>query len=179
MPLIVDCYNLLHADMPPALAGLDEGRLCRLLAMSRHRGAAMTVVCDGGVKPRLAEHSPVDAVELRYAGVGRSADEVIMAMIAADSGPRRLVVVTDDREIQKAARRRRAKVLPCAAMVAELARVAERLERPGGQGAGQGGGDAKPTLGADAADVESWAKLFGVDPDRPIDPREGRRRGEW
>jgi uncharacterized protein len=169
MPLIVDCYNLLHADMPPLLAGLDEALLCRLLDVSRYRGGAMTVVCDGGPKPGLAERSPVESVELRYAGAGRSADAEIMAMIAADSAPRRLSVVSDDREIQKAARRRRAKVVGCAAMVAELARAAERLERQGGPG-------AQPEPNVPDGDVASWAKLFGVDPDKPIDPREPKRR---
>lgn len=168
MPLIVDCYNLLHADMPPLLAGLDEARLCRLLDVSRYRGGAMTVVCDGGPKPGLAQRSPVESVELRYAGAGRSADAEIMAMIAADSAPRRLVVVSDDREIQQAARRRRAKVMPCPAMVAELARAAERLERAGHQRMHD-----QPNL--PGGDVRAWAKLFGVDPDKPIDPRERKR----
>ncbi len=171
--MIVDCYNLLHADMPPLLAGLDEARLCRLLDVSRYRRSAMTVVCDGGPKPGLAQHSPVESVELRYAGAGRSADAEIMAMIAADSAPRRLSVVSDDHEIQKAARRRRAKVVACAALVSELARAAGRLEQQERQGGGHHRDGAKPAPGGD---VESWAELFGVDPDKPIDPREQRRR---
>lgn len=111
MGLVIDGYNLLHAPMPPSLAGLEEDRLCRLLARGPWRGRVV-VVCDGQPKP-FAPASPVPEVELLYSG-GRSADEVIEELIARDTAPRRLTVVSTDRQVQKAAKRRR-----CAAMTSE------------------------------------------------------------
>ncbi len=168
MPLIIDCYNLLHADMPPLLAGLEEDRLCRLLDVSRYRAGAITVVCDGLPKPDLPSRSPVTSVALIYSGRDRSADDVIIAMIDADSAPRRLVVVSDDREIQKAARRRRAKAVGCGAFVGELRALAERLESDGG--------DAPDLSCSFEGDAAHWAALFGLDPNQPIDARPSRRR---
>src|SRR5687768_8879589 len=93
--------------MPPGLAGLDEAGLCRALARSAWASGRIMVVCDGAPKPH-ARDSPEPGVELLYAGRGVSADDRIEALIEADTAPRRLTVVSSDRAIQKAARRRRA-----------------------------------------------------------------------
>lgn len=172
MPLIVDCYNLLHADMPPILAGLDEDRLCRLLDISAYPDGAITVVCDGLPKPHLPSRSPVESVALVYSGSDQSADDVIIAAIDADTAPRRLTVVSDDRQIQKAARRRRAKVVGCTALVAELRGLAERTRDL--QSKGPGHPPHAQSDGPAAGDVETWARMFGVDPDAPIDPKADR-----
>ncbi|MCC7145680.1 MAG: NYN domain-containing protein [Phycisphaeraceae bacterium] len=154
MSLIVDCYNLLHHDMPPELAGLEEEGLCQLLAKSRWRGQRMAVVCDGVAKPGGLTQSPVLEVELVYSGRKRSADDVIVEEIARDSAPRRLWVVSDDRQIQKAARRRRAKVLSCGEMVKEL------LEAKSGGGKGaKGSGKSQRRL--DDSEVARWVERFG------------------
>jgi len=104
MPLLVDCYNVLHVTMPPPLAGLDEGGLCRaIVAAGLHRDGTAVVVADGRPKPLGETASPVAGVELIYAGAERTADDVIIERIGADSAPRRLTVVTNDREIVRAA----------------------------------------------------------------------------
>ncbi|MEM7626702.1 MAG: NYN domain-containing protein [Planctomycetota bacterium] len=127
MRLIVDCYNVLHATMPPVLAGLDEAGLCRALArttwashpggISRGNaaGAGIVVVADGRPKPLRAVESPVPEVELVFAGQTpgshRSADDLIIQLINQHSAPRRLTVVSSDRQIRAAARRRKARDL--------------------------------------------------------------------
>jgi predicted RNA-binding protein with PIN domain len=154
MALIVDCYNILHAEMPPPLAGLDEAGLCRAIARSVWRGQPVTVVCDGKVKPGGASESPVDEVVLLFAGKGKSADDVILDMIGADHSPRKLVIATSDHEIQKAARRRRCKVLS-----------AERFIRTLSSRPGQGNVEARPTAPLDESEVGRWLEEFGVDDD--------------
>ena len=162
MPLIVDCYNLLHHDMPASLAGLEESRLCRLLAASRFRGQPIAVVCDGVVKPGGLRRSPVEGVKLIYSGREHSADDVIISMIDRDTAPRRLTVVSNDREIQKAAGRRRAKVLACAALIAHLRQVAEIAETA------RSAGESDQARLCET-DVIDWARQFEVDPDQRID----------
>ncbi|MCE9592058.1 MAG: NYN domain-containing protein [Planctomycetes bacterium] len=153
MPLVVDCYNVLHQTMPASMAGLDEDGLCRALARSLWAGQTITVVCDGAPKPHLARESPVAGVELVYAGKSRSADAWIMEMIQRESAPRRLTVATSDREIQKAAKRRGAKVIPAE----ELIRT---LSIQGPKGGGRGG---KPSGPLSEDEVARWMREFGVD----------------
>ncbi len=127
MPLIVDCYNVLHATMPPMLAGLNEASLCRALARTpwaRGSGGSIVVVADGRPKPLGVTESPVASVDLIYAGSHpgnfRSADDLIIDLIDAATAPRRLTVVSSDRQIRAAARRRRAKDMTSDAFVDRL-----------------------------------------------------------
>ncbi|MCC7203616.1 MAG: NYN domain-containing protein [Phycisphaeraceae bacterium] len=155
MPLLIDGYNLLHATMPPSLAGLDEEGLCRLLARSPWRGQSIRVVCDGVPKPDTPSASPVPEVDLIYSGRKRSADDLIIQFIDADTAPRRLLVVSDDHQIQKAARRRRASPVPCAAFVHQLSTLSATkpsLEL-----------EADRPTDLDAGEVRQWLKEFGLD----------------
>ncbi len=81
-------------------------------------------------------------------------------MVDRDSAPRRLVVVSNDREIQKAARRRRAKVMSCEQLISLLTRPTT----------GSGETLDKPTGALGAAEIEMWLAEFDVDGDEPIDP---------
>jgi len=156
MPLLIDCYNVLHARMPGMLAGLDEVGLCFALGRSGWANERVTVVCDGNPKPLGLIESPVDNVELVYSGQGRDADTVIIEMIGADTAPKRLTVVSSDREIQKAARRRRAKVLGSDQFIAQLA-----ASLSSGAGAPP---TAKPSPGKlSDDDVNRWLERFGFD----------------
>lgn len=168
MPLFIDCYNLLHAAMPPSLAGLDELWLCRLLAQGPWSGDRIVVVCDGSAKPH-APHSPLPQVELLYSGKDRSADDVIRELIDADSAPRRAVVVSDDRQIQKAARRRRCRVIPCADFVHLLAASGPSSARPGPANL------TPPTQKFQTmseSEIDHWLKRFGYRTNEPIDPTD-------
>ncbi|MEM1444689.1 MAG: NYN domain-containing protein [Planctomycetota bacterium] len=131
MPLLIDCYNVLHCAMPAMLAGLDVDRLCRSLSQTHWaKSGSITVVADGRPNPLGTPTSPVPEVELVYAGGGssggRSADDVIIARIEASKSPRRLTVVSSDREIRAAARHRR-----CTAWSSEdfLSRLCGQLRR--------------------------------------------------
>lgn len=162
MPLIVDCYNLLHTTMPPVLAGLEEASLCRLLARSVWRGRRMVVVCDGAPKPLGVMESPVDEVELIYAGIARSADDVIVDLINESTSPRRLTVVSSDREIQKAARRRRAHAVSSDSFINELLKM---LSSPA-QGPPPANKPAMPPKLSEN-EVDRWLNHFGIDPNAP------------
>lgn len=158
MALLVDCYNVLHTAMPASLAGLDEAGLC--IALDRWaRGGRVVVVCDGSVKPHGPEASPAEGVELVYSGPGRSADDVIIAMIDADTAPRRLTVVSNDRTIQKAARRRRCRVMTCERLIGVLAAGSR------GTSSAAKHGMNTPMGPLNEEEVERWLEHFGIDPD--------------
>lgn len=116
MPLLIDGNNLIHAL---ARVGPNLGRagLCKLLAALAEpgrpgplAGERVCVVFDGAApRGRLAEQMKHDRLEAVYSAP-RSADELILERIAADSAPRRLTVVSSDRELRRAGRRRRCKL---------------------------------------------------------------------
>lgn len=111
MGLIVDAYNVLHCShvLPSSLAMISATDLCRLIDRSRWGGDRTAVVCDGSPKPD--EGSYEGGVRLVYSGPGRDADSVIEQLIAEDTSPRDLLVVSNDRRIHKAARKRRCRTM--------------------------------------------------------------------
>lgn len=161
MPVLIDCYNLLHCEMPASLAGLDERRLCDALARSPWVKQRVFVVCDGAVKPDGPAASGVPGVELVYSGGAASADDVIERMINDDSAPRRLTVVSNDRQIQKAARRRKARVMSCEHFIRALAGAAGRAAKQQQKPRKSDGYMTSPQLAPH--EVDEWMAEFGIE----------------
>ncbi|MEM1213856.1 MAG: NYN domain-containing protein [Planctomycetota bacterium] len=157
MPLILDAYNLLHAEKPDALAGLDEPGLCRVLDASPLARHGITVVCDGRPKPHSLHPDALDHVELRFSQ-DESADAAIVRMVHQDSAPKRLTVVTDDRQIAALIKRKRARHQSCHAFLTTLARLAP-VTPPSNQPS-----KAKPHVDSlGEAQTRAWLKAFGLD----------------
>lgn len=168
--LIIDAYNLLHAPMPVALAGLDEARLCHLLgsrSQSPRQSDRVVIVCDGRPKPLGLTKSPVESVELRYSGPNRSADDVIIEMIDSSTAPRSLIIVSSDRQIRRAARRRRATSLTAQQFIGRLAAsLSSRHLKE--RAAGKKKADVGPLT---SDEVRNWLNTFAIDPDEErVDP---------
>jgi len=151
MALIVDAYNVLHRThvLPNRYAMISATDLCRLLETSRWAGRPMAVVCDGVRKP--TEDDYAGEVELIYAGAGGDADSVIERLIAASDAPRDLTVVSNDRRLQKAARRRRARTLASERFLRQLVRSPKPPPAPGA---------GKPKQ---IADTDHWLDAFDID----------------
>ncbi len=158
MPLLLDAYNILHVVgvLPPDLAGIDLEELADLVAGSRFRGEDTLLICDGKPKRHGVNHP---SVHVRFAGPGRTADETIMRLVRRSSAPRRVTVVTSDREIVQAVRRRRASVVSSdrfLAMLAEDQALGDTRQRPNPNTT------MHPT---DRRQVEAWLRLFDLDPE--------------
>jgi len=156
--LVVDTYNVLGTVgvLPPRLAGLDPEGLARLIGHSRWRRERVLLVCDGAGGPsgKGGAGRRFGSVELVYAGAGRDADSLIERIIGRDSAPRRLVVVSSDRRVRGAARRRRARWLSSEAFLHRLVRDESRPGRAG----------AVSEAAGEPIDVDGWIEAFGVDP---------------
>ncbi len=110
MPVIIDGYNLLHAARRYDEDGdLGRGQLCQLLGRwGRVARQEVLVVFDGAAPPEpLGRQLHGVGIEVIYSGPGRSADDLVVERIDASSAPRRLMVVSSDRQVRRAARRRR------------------------------------------------------------------------
>ncbi len=107
--------------------GLEVGRggLCRLLGKFASSGQKVRVVFDG-TPPYgpLASQIQDDRIDVKYSA-GRTADDVIIESIAADSAPRRLTLVSTDHEIRDAARKRKCKLKTSEEFAKALVRMLE------------------------------------------------------
>ncbi|QQE10847.1 NYN domain-containing protein [Planctomycetota bacterium] len=156
--LIIDAYNVLHLPMPQSLAGLDEARLCLALSRSAFRDRAATVVCDGRPKPHIPSTSPVPSVQLLYSGTSNSADDLIISLIDGSTTPRKITVVTNDRAIKRAAKRRKASLLSSDAFISRLAQTLGSIPPLPKS--------AKPDLSPVPEDqVRGWLEEFGLTSD--------------
>jgi len=119
--ILVDTYNLLHAieGLGPEAANLDVRSLGKLISTSRYAGSQCRLVCDGnrGTNGPIADAPNVQAV---YAGAGKDADSLIEHFIATSSSARRMLVVSSDRRIQRAAEKSRAKWLDSPSFLSQI-----------------------------------------------------------
>ena len=102
MPYLIDGNNLLFA-----FAEADRSELCRLIAHTARRGTKVCIVFDGPPPEGQPQRQiTTDGLEIIYTP-GRAADDIILQRIEEDSAPRRLTVVSSDRQIRRAAKARR------------------------------------------------------------------------
>ncbi|MEX0741392.1 MAG: hypothetical protein WD079_01260, partial [Phycisphaeraceae bacterium] len=106
--LMLDAYNVLHCSyvLPDRYAMVDPAGLCEMIRSSglsaRGGNGGAVVVCDGAPKPHERSDDGGGGVDLVYAGPGRDADTLLEQMIARDTAPRQMIVVSNDRRIRRA-----------------------------------------------------------------------------
>ena len=157
MPVIVDGNNLLHFARQAEQEGPLLGRslLCHKLGQwAQRRKERVHVVFDGPAPNReLAAQISGPIIQVSYSG-SRTADAVLKSILENDSAARRLLVVSSDREIARAAKRRRAQVMRSdefwALVRLDLARpMPERVEPP------------EKWAGLEPAATDHWLREFG------------------
>jgi predicted RNA-binding protein with PIN domain len=170
MPLLIDGYNLLHVSgvfgRGTALTELHRSReaLLAFLASSLEPAerTLTTIVFDAaGAPPGLPQSYLHEGINVQFARDPGNADELLERIIAAHDTPRRLVVVSSDHRVQRAARRRRASAVDSDRWWADL--CSERRHK----GAGLPTPPQKPTANLSAGEVDYWVSEFS---DAPLDP---------
>jgi predicted RNA-binding protein with PIN domain len=163
--VLIDGNNLLFAahDADPEFP-VGRAKLCELLGRWGQRvGQRIAVVFDGRPPSGgLAEQIAGEQIEVAFSGAGVKADTVIAERLERESGARHLVVVSTDREIANAARRRRA--MPMRSD--EFWRcVQEDLARP----AGSASEPLEKRRGLGPGETDEWVRRMGLDDDRTPD----------
>jgi len=154
--LLIDAYNLLHqwrgnraGDAP----GDDLRALAALIRRSPWGGGRVRMVCDGSAPTNGGPDSP--GVEVVYAGAGQSADDVLIDTVNRSSGAPGLTLVSSDRVIAAAARKRGATVVESGAflarLVASVASASNQRFQP----------KPLPALPLGDAEVGFWLGFFG------------------
>jgi hypothetical protein len=177
--LVVDAYNVLHTQgvLPPHLAGPEVHELIEMIGASRYKRHRAIVVCDGvpGVEARgtgsgganeamarksreerRSGHASVDVV---FAGPGREADEAIETILQSHSAARRMLVVSTDRRIRRAAAKAGATSMTSGDFLRD---IAADLERHKGAGLSH-----RPSFATDLPlsrlDVAYWLAHMGLE----------------
>jgi uncharacterized protein len=165
MPLLIDGYNLLHHSglLPRRLGpgGLERARtamlgtLAGLLAPDELEHT--TVVFDAKEAPPDGERAErIQGIRVLYATGYDEADDLLEELIRREPTPKRLLVVSSDVRIQRAARRRRAEWESSEDWIESLRRR-QRIQgtRPADP--------EKPEAVVDDEDVDYWLRSFGFD----------------
>jgi len=161
MPVVIDGYNLLHAARGvEGCSQLGRRQLCEMVASWSQRVGEPVLLVFDGVAPSdaLAGQLHAEGVDVLYSGAGRSADEVIGEQIRASSSPRRLIVVSTDRAIRQAARRRRCRHATSAEFLELMVRVLSRPPRVPSE-------PPEKRKGTPPDEVDDWLRRFGFDPE--------------
>lgn len=166
MALLIDGYNLLHVTgivgrgSGPGMFQRSREALVRFLAASLDRKVRneTTVVFDAAeAPPGLPSTLEHDGMEIRYARDYPDADALIEELIQQHNSPRRLLVVSSDHRIQRAARRRRAQWTDSDLWYDQLWQRRAELRRQG-----QLPVPEKPMGKLSAAEIEYWVNEFST-----------------
>jgi predicted RNA-binding protein with PIN domain len=157
MPILIDGYNLLRAVQKiqeyPDFSDVDLCvALCEYLRRTDDLGQ---MVFDGIGPPNKQGLVGLQRLEVIFSGKNVEADAVIERLIHEYSAPKRMIVVSSDRRIRTAAKRRKCPDVP--AMEFWMV-VCQTLERPLPI--------AEPKakrLGIGEKETDRWMKTFGLE----------------
>jgi len=147
MPYLVDGNNLAHA-LGLASEGLADRDSCARAVTSfcRSRGARAIIVFDGAGPEGAQKSGPVSVL---YSG-SRSADDVILRLVAESKTPRDFIVVTSDKSLGDKARHRGASL----ERAHEFSRRLERKNPPRDAAARKASPRESPE------EIDAWLAVF-------------------
>jgi hypothetical protein len=164
MPYLFDGYNLYHTltKVSAELSQKTPQFMVELITCDMHQlRDTATVIFDG--KAQRGQHWTDDQaglVQVLYSGPQSDADTQLEVKIQDNTAPRRLVVVSSDRRVRRAARRRRAKSVTSPDYLASLF---QRLNRPPPAPREP----REKRTGVPDGQLGQWLELFGLDPNEP------------
>lgn len=121
--LVVDGYNVTKTGYAELSLADQRDRLVRQLAsLAARTSAEVTLVFDGAGVVAVPVAAP-RGVRVLFSDPGVLADDVIKALVTAEPEGRPVVVVTSDRAVADAVRRRGAHPVPSAVLLARLGRI--------------------------------------------------------
>ena len=156
MFVIVDGYNLLRlAERVEGWESITDIALCRMLSQYlRAVGATGQVVFDGIGPPDKQPFENYNNMEVLFSGKRSDADSVILNKISLDSAPKGMVVVSSDREIQAAAKKRKAVSVKSQVFFAQMVEELEKVRKPPQE-------PPQKRTGISDGETEEWLKTFG------------------
>ena len=170
MPFLIDGYNVYHTarKLSEEWSRITPHLLCAFVAedMDRLRERGI-IVFDGNRLPGQLQHEEgYGLLEVVCSGARSDADTTLEELIQANTAPRRLTVVSTDRRLRRAARRRRATSLSSIDYFMALLRRADQPQRRPSE-------PREKRRGVAEGELRQWLDLFDIDPDQsPEEPFE-------
>lgn len=155
--LIIDGYNLLWAaHKHPESSEITDLQLCyligRYLKILQRNGQ---IVFDGTGPPDKAPFGRIGNLEVIFSGQITDADTLIETKIAADTAPKRLMIVSSDIRIKKAAQRAKAESVNSEQFYSDMIRLLSQKRPPREP--------PEKKLGLDEAQTRKWLEYFGLE----------------
>jgi len=156
--ILIDGNNLLWSvqKTDEEFSAVSDVRLChilgRYLRLIKEKGE---IIFDGVGPQDKGSFDNIVGLEVFFAGLGVDADSVIEDKIKASTAPRKLTVVSSDRRVRKAARKRRAVSVRSEAFWSGLLRSLNRGEK-----------HREPTAkrtGLTEGETQQWLSFFGIE----------------
>lgn len=171
--VLIDGYNFLRARAGVRLTsgpgGLHRARaaLLRWLAERCPLHHSITVIFDAA-RPTIPYGEPAEqthhGIRVRFAHHYPDADSLIAELIAASHTPKQLLVVSNDRAVQRSAKRRGARPIACEAFEAHLLSQAKESPQQQERRAKRQSPSAKERA--------YWLEIFGNDASQAVTPPE-------
>jgi len=159
MPFLIDGYNLLRAiqKKDEEFAPLTDVQLCQKLGLYLTRTAETGEIVFDGAGPR--DKSPFDNIpnlEIIFAGMSVEADTIMEEKIQTNSAPKRLVVISNDRRVHAAGRKRKTELIKCELFWAQVEKELSRKRGPKEPHQKRRGQLSK-------GETDRWMQLFDLD----------------
>lgn len=155
MPFLIDGYNLLWAVQKngEGMEAIEDVELCRILGRYLGlTGQRAEIIFDGTGPPEKQVFDNIKGLEVFFSGQSSDADTVIEDKIRMDSAPRRLVVVSSDNKVRKAAHTRKAASIKSELFWKDVHKIISRRQKesePPGKRSGISEGE-----------TEQWMRFF-------------------
>jgi predicted RNA-binding protein with PIN domain len=165
MTILVDGHNLIGQMTGVRLDDPDdeEQLLTRLRAYRARTGKPVVVYFDAGMAYRAPGRGSSGGINVRWAGTGQHADDLITRDVSRHPNPRELTVVTSDRALQSQARVRGARIVDSATFAAELNQPARarRKSRASRRSASEKDGPERGSQPLSEEEVRAWLAIMG------------------
>ena len=156
--IIIDGHNLLHAILkieedPKAVSDIE---LCRVISSYLNQtNQAGEIVFDGRGPRDKDVFERVDGIEVTFSGIRNDTDTIIEEKIKTNTAPKRLIIVSSDRRLRKAARSRKAIAVKSEDFWIKVQKQLSR-KRPQKE-------PAAKRRGLSDSETKQWMKIFGIE----------------
>ena len=156
---IIDGYNLLKwiEKSGKGIEPVSDVQLCHVVGRYLKRvGGKGELVFDGTGPADKGRFDNIPNLQVSFSGYGSDADAVIEGKIEFSTAARDLTVVSSDRRLRIAARRRRASAVKSGDFWADVCKRLSEGRRKVGEPSGK-------RQGLTESETEQWLKYFGLE----------------
>ncbi len=157
--IIIDGHNLLHSIVKRSeeFETLSDVQLCRVLSkFLKLTGENGEIIFDGTGPRDKSGFDNLPNLEVFFAGLGTDADTVIEEKIKLSTAPKLLMIVSSDRRLKDAGRRRKATVIKSEDFWEQVQKQIKKKRKINKEPPGKRGGITE-------AETNQWLRFFGLE----------------